>query len=457
MADIQFTQSYITAEDIEHTPRLGWIFQLGREDFLYSGSIRIDDGFVRDADGNITSSYSLVRFYAFEDPDLTDVNEGIDHGEFGLQPVTMLFQGGSVSIGGYRVSSILFTTTPGSFQQWIDGKVSIVTSSALGALTAFAFWDDANGQEDPYYFYVESATDLFSGNVGGGWVRHNAIFVPHRRAKYLAVGAKVFNLPNTGAYRAHHFKKWMVEKASPEDTKPTPTYKKAREVQIRVRPDRINLSPNPGAEEDDSTWISTATGTRSRDTVNFHSGLASIAYTSVSGGTMEGRYSNTAIPVKVGSPYSARALLRPQTNPRSVRLRFRWYASDGTTMVSESPYSEVTEKNQDWTEAVVENATAPPGAVTATLLFSFLNTSTGEVHNIDEVIIERGRTVGAYFDGSSSADTLWETGGTLGKARSYLYKNRAARYAAIKRVLDDNVPLGIGIAEPEFATFPADW
>lgn len=441
MGNIILPQSTVTTTDIEHTPRLGWVFQLGREDFLYGGSARIDDGFTRDADGNVTSSYGLVQFYAFEDPDLSDVNVDIVPGEFGLQQITSFFTAGSVYISGVQTGTILFTTTPGSFQQWIDGKVSIVTSSANGALSAFAFWDDANGQVDPYDFYVESATDLFSGNVGGGWTRHNAIFVPHRRAKYLAVGAKVYNLPNTGTFRSQLFKKWMVEKASPEDVKPTAKYRQAREVVVKVRPDRINLSTNPGAEVDTTDWGVSA-GSLVRSTAQARSGLASFAWTTAGAASISHEFEG-----KPSRQYTVSVFVRG-----SGQAQIRLLSDPGGVVTA---LGQPVVLNDVWTRLWVTGTFA---ASATSFFLSVLQLGGGaQVMNLDDALIERGAVLGDPFDGSTSADTSWETGGTTGKARSYLYKNRAARYAAIKRVLDDNVPLGIGIAEPEFAVLPADW
>lgn len=73
-------------------------------------------------------------------------------------------------------------------------------------------------------------------------------------------------------------------------------------------------------------------------------------------------------------------------------------------------------------------------------------------------LIERGEPSGVaianYFDGSSSPDCLWEQEQVPGKARSYYYKNRAERRVALMRILTANIPLGIGIGEPQFAVLP---
>lgn len=77
---------------------------------------------------------------------------------------------------------------------------------------------------------------------------------------------------------------------------------------------------------------------------------------------------------------------------------------------------------------------------------------------ITNVLIEAGEPsfgeIPTYFDGSMLPDALWEQNGNPGNTRSYYYKNRAERRAALMRILAKHIPMGIGIAEPQFAVLP---
>lgn len=110
----------------------------------------------------------------------------------------------------------------------------------------------SNGQPltDPAVSYVRNGTDVTSGHIGAAWTRPLLTFTPDRDAKYLGVGARITS-PDQATIgqeynKAQYFTKWQLERAKSNGL-PT-TYGPAREVQIIVKPDLINLFPNPGFE-----------------------------------------------------------------------------------------------------------------------------------------------------------------------------------------------------------------
>jgi hypothetical protein len=72
----------------------------------------------------------------------------------------------------------------------------------------------------------------------------------------------------------------------------------------------------------------------------------------------------------------------------------------------------------------------------------------------DGILVEEGTSVRDYFDGSMGADYLWETSGTANLTRSYFYENRVERSYLIRTLLDENTPLGITSAVPQYAVLP---
>jgi hypothetical protein len=236
----------------------------------------------------------------------------------------------------------------------------------------------------------------------------------------------------------------MLESAAPGSTiPPSPKYRKAREVVVTVKPDRINLAANPGFEVDTSN-VSVDAGTLTRVTTTSRSGAACGQWvtTAVSAGYTQ----PTAIPGRPSTTYTMSVWVKG-----SGSARIRMGSGPGGYVVATSNTVELVDSA--WTRLHVTGVTRPD---TANVYLIFDQMSAGaQTMYLDDILVERGTELRDYFDGSTSVDTLWE--GAVGTSRSYLYKNRAARYAAIKRVLEDNVPLGIGVAEPVFGTLPVDW
>lgn len=450
MATLRFVQrDAVTSEALTATPRLGWVFQGSNPDFLYSGTITFVTGLAVDEDGH-TTSFNWVRVLSFTDPGDPFRTSEVDPGTNGLRPLQFLKGRVGVTRPTYRV----VTTTSSKTMSWNNGRVTITSVSSLGSVTNFSIFGLT--QEDPYDFYVETATDLDSGGVSQPYTRNYAVFTPHRSTKYLAVGAKVYSMPNTGP-KGQFFKKWMVEQTEVGRSTPAAKYGLAREVIVTVKPDRLNYCPNPGFEVNASQWLIVSGGpaTIARTTAVANTGTAAGQITGTGSGDAVARWGSTVTPTIPGDTWSAKFSARPDTVARRGSISLLFADSSGAT-VQVTPEVEFVEVLGRWVEAKVENVVAPANTAYVAVRYTIKGLVNGEVHYLDSVLLEKDDTVGPYFDGSTSADTIWETGGTVGASRSYLYKNRADRYAAIKRVLRDNVPLGVGIAEPVFGTLPVN-
>jgi hypothetical protein len=205
-------------------PRL---LQSRRDGFLFSGSVRVDDGFV--TVNGVLTTYALLRPLTFYNPDDPDHVGAINPGDLGIKAFG--FNNGSLGLRSATSTALILGSSPSV--QFYGGRIQI-TAISNGSLTGFSVWGLT--QEDPKDFYVQTATDLSSGNVGSPWTRMSAVFVPHRNSRYIGVGAKVYAVPNSGAYRTQYFDKWMLEKAAVGDAVPSPSYSPAREVQVTIRP-----------------------------------------------------------------------------------------------------------------------------------------------------------------------------------------------------------------------------
>jgi hypothetical protein len=412
--DIVFARTWVNPGTPPPPPFSGG----GRTDIFRRGRVTVRDGLFT-LDGK-TYTYGYARALAFSSS-IPDYSGTINPGDRGFKPLA--FSKGRVTV---RVrpatTNLLLTRSP--THQWVNGRVSVVVGGvpSVGALTDFAVWLPT--QSDPQQFYVETATALTSGGVGESYNRHSAVFVPRRDAKYLGVGTKVLNVP-TKASGPHYVQKFMLEKAHLGGTFPSAPYSKAREIRVTVKPDRLNYSVNPRLAIDTTNWTGVAREAR---------GVYFIG--AVTGNTV----THTVPNLVVGRTYVA-SLYADADETSSVTPSI----SSGATMLAASSAQVSASPGR---VSVVFTATAT--TVVLQVVVSSLTT------NLYQTLVERGTTVRPYFDGSSNADTIWERGGTIGKTRSYLYTNRASRYDAIKRVLKENVPMGIGVAEPIFGTLPAD-
>jgi hypothetical protein len=408
------------------------------------------------ANGSITlTQVAAVRVETFS-PKISFYRGKVEPGYHGMVPFNL--RSGRIGIRVVTGRNLLPTHSPSV--QFTQGSITVTPGGipAVGALSEFAIWPTSLGlSADPVNYYFESATNTSAGGVNQPWTRINTVFVPHKKARYVGVGAKFYGVPATGVHRNQFVKKVMLEKAYLGGTYPTTPYSAAREVEATVRPSRVNYLVNPSFEVDLTGWLSGAGGTLVRDTTRARSGSASGRITAVSAGNVSVLTNVTTggVPVTQGRSLSAKIYVQPATLTRTVRLYFQFYGPDKTALVN-STSQDTVETTNDWTPALLENILVPAGAGYATLVVQILGAGAGEVHYIDNGIIEKAAKTGEYFDGSTSGDTIWEVGGTVGSTRSYLYPNRAARATAIKRILQNNVPMGIGVGDPSFGVLPVE-
>lgn len=415
------------------------LFFLHRERFLRNGSVEVFDGLVTDENG-LTTTYTTVRPLGFkttpDDPYRTSL---VDVGEAGLYPLQ--FSGGRVTLRSASPETLLLASSPA--MQFVGGRVTIgVDIDAWGALTRFAAWDITQPQEDPVNFYVEDATNEFSGNTDEPWTRHHAIFVPHKKTRYLAVGSKIFDLPHTNPWRSQFFKKWMVEKLEVSEDAPSDRYYPARELELIVKADRVNWFPYPTFNTATITELDPHLG----ETVTSENGHLTVARTTSRKSI--GFVWNPATPMKPGT-WAVSFLFTP-TVPHTVS----WAAVNPNLPGDPLVYSTSVRCPAGVTTRVggVLDDVDPNAGV---LFYAVADTArpVGEPVEFDNVLVERTGSVQSFFHGASSGDTLWEEGGTPWETRSYLYKNRTGRYAALLRALELNVPMGVYRGAPRFAVY----
>lgn len=161
-----------------------------------------------------------------------------------------------------------------------------------------------------------------------------------------------------------------------------------------LRDSRTNLVSNPNFETNTNNW-STGDGSVSRSTTLKYSGSASLRFNpSDAGRNFEYFRSYTSLQVVSGQSYSASFRLKTTAVGQNVSARLNIRGTESTT--------EYVVGDGTWQLVKIENAIAGSGSAQISLT---VWDDGGNGLNIDEVLIERGPTVGDYFDGATSGAT----------------------------------------------------
>lgn len=182
---------------------------------------------------------------------------------------------------------------------------------------------------------------------------------------------------------------------------------------------RKNLVSYPSAESGTTAgWSSTDTPTMTFavSSAQSFSGTKSYLCTSPSSGDMT-RYPSPgaeASPVTPGVTYTGSVYVRAVSTAASCYAIIVWWNASNT-WITTSYGTPTTDSSTGWTRLVV-TATAPAGAVTASVGVGFTATGAGEGHYFDAVMLEESTFVGSYFDGSTN-NGWWS--GTANASISY--------------------------------------
>jgi hypothetical protein len=300
--------------------------------------------------------------------------------------------------------------------------------------------------------YTRAGVSASSGGVGNAWVRQHITFVPDRDSTYLAPAFRVLSpnqsVTNSEHLNAQYFAKFQLERSKLVSNGAPSAFSNAREVQVVVKPDRLNLVVNPRLATNTTSWAADTNCTIAQTTVSGVTGMQMTA-TATAGSMSATLASANRFPVTAGVTYTGQASWVPVSAvTRQVRVQFAWYDSAGA-LLSSSLGTYATETTGQRVRTTV-TATAPTSAATAAIQPYVASPAAAEVHHVSYFVVEKGTTAGTYFDGASGDDYLWETGGTAHAARSYYYENFLDRSEAVSRALLDAVPLGIGVGVAKY-------
>lgn len=309
-----------------------------------------------------------------------------------------------------------------------------------------------SGTQDPVSgAYVYNGTSATSGTPGNPWGRSHMSFFPDSDSKYLAVGARIDNValatPGSEDVNSQYITNWMLERA-PSNWQPS-TFSPAHEIQVNVRPDRINLVLDPTFDNAGAAKWAYFNSVRQAG-VGVDAGAAARLTSTGADSTSAYIYQITAIPVVPGETYTFSAAAKRTVGTPNLRMVFE----TGIGVVLSAPNADVTRTLTTDYDRYSQTVVIPAGVTSIyPYLFCAAN-ATGNQVEVDQIQFEKGPAATPFFHGGSGNDYLWESGGTAHAARSYYYESRLDRIEAIRRALRDATPMGIPVGEPVFGVWP---
>jgi hypothetical protein len=152
------------------------------------------------------------------------------------------------------------------------------------------------------------------------------------------------------------------------------------------------LSENQASLETDTTgWVSLSNCSLTRNTVQYLSGIASLALTATAAGDMTATTTSaTAFTVTPATKFSATAQFKANTTARSTSIGILWRNSSGTTLSTVFGTAE-NDSSSAWNECTV-SGTAPATAATAMVVIKVASAGSGEVHYIDKIAFHAGES-----------------------------------------------------------------
>jgi hypothetical protein len=163
---------------------------------------------------------------------------------------------------------------------------------------------------------------------------------------------------------------------------------------------RTNWVENPSFEVNTTGWSAVAGAALSRDTVNYRSGVASLKVVNASASAAQ--YSD--IPLVAGSGfYTISAYVKLETGATTANYFIRQLQYEnigGPTVASGNIGTQNLSVSGNWVRlSGVVNKAAAANFINIRVVTA--STTTGDIFYVDDVMIEKGDTVGTYFDGDT--------------------------------------------------------
>lgn len=357
----------------------------------------------------------------------------------------------------YDLNPVAIHPHKGPFVLGLKGHIDNLVSEHRGTFEDFALfeWDEAGNYlgDDPVGAHVladNAGATSGVGNAVSAWTRHYRVFYPPKNARYIVPKVVTGSI---GAGKGLYLDAFQMEMLDVNDPATPTTWVPPRHIQVRVRPTRLNYSTNPSFTVSAANLTTAGPVTLTRDTTKSYQGQAALKVEIGTASAPARVREDSAVEITEGEwlAVSFRTSVEA-TLACTYQARIVWMTKAGTPVdvVSGGAIHQSTGNNWDL-QSVVARAPAGTDEAYVDLVYSGSAPSSDDAFWLDAVLIEKASQVGEYFDGASGADYLWQQNGIPGLTRSYYYQDRVKRHYILERTLRENVPIGVSIAEPEYA------
>lgn len=338
---------------------------------------------------------------------------------------TTQFGCGILSPGDMNSQGIMIYQIP--VTEGVDYTFSIYSRAKTTgrSLTARIWWYDRDGVG------IGSTSDGTVSNSTSSWTRLSVSGAAVSGATFAGVMVGVSSTVNG---EVHYFDAAQFEEGSSATD-----YVDARRVDISLQPNRVNLIKNPSFESSTDNWYENYSAPISIEVGGAVPGSnSSLKVTAAASSVMLTSLPTAAIP---GVNYSASAYVTGVSSDKS-RIYVIYYDSM-MVPINEYPGETLTLTAGVWSR-VSSVTTAPSNAKFVAVIVEVVTTS-GNVCNIDAVLLEQSDSILPYFDGScgylETTDVYWDNNDTVNGV-SYYYKNRVNVVKRFISAIDEYMPLG---------------
>jgi hypothetical protein len=308
----------------------------------------------------------------------------------------------------------------------------------LGA-TSGSLTSAASGSYNRQYAVVTAPQDYPVSGGGYAW----------KKAAYASVGFKFASMNANGLKLLDAV---LLETAPLGASLPS-AYSMARQIQVIIKPSRLNYATNPNMESGITGYSSVSGATLAADAFCWR-GTQALKVTAPSSGTLD---SGTSLQVTGLIPGRTYTLSARVSVAQSCGEISPWVDNTTSVQLSTTAYTHAPADptNGRWRVVTVTfTALAQTTNVGLNVVRSTMTAGVPSIFWADGILIEEGSSARPYFDGNGGPDYLWEAGGTVNQARSYYYENRVERGYLVQTLLNENTPLGISSAVPLYAVLP---
>lgn len=370
--------------------------------------------------------------------------------------------------------------------------------SPYAALTDFGIWKSTDPDPAQTYGWWTNAGTLSGHN---SYARIYGMVTPPldypvsggqyawRRAAYAAVGFQWASLPSGKVQVLTDVQLEYARTSVGSATTPS-TYQRPRQLQVIIKPNRLNYCTNPAMQNGTANWSGiNGNEVLTKDVTEYPGSIANYNNLPYSiGQSLRCKLvssSSSGVQISVpflipGEEYIASFYCLPGMQFSDILGSLGTGSGDIADLINTAdgygkqpfgsgPYGGVNSSTvalpQTWVRCsfpLIASTDTGTLQISATLL-------SGANYPcyfwVTGVVIEPGDILMPYFDGNSGADALWETTGgttapaagggtTPGTGRSYYYNQLAYGQEIVTQTLAANTPLGISAATPLYGTPP---